>query len=173
MTPRRPQAGYTVLEGVITALILAVLAALALRDSGETLARQRLEAATRRIALAIEHGRAAAEASGQPCALELGEQGWQAPTGGELPGCAQPITGLDDGGQAAGVELSHNLPDALRFSSTGLVLDGGTVVLSSEGTELRRCLVIALPLGFVRLGRYVGPGQAPPDSAACGPDPTL
>ena len=129
-----------------------------------------------RLLVLVQHpptSRAVAEASGQPCALELGEQGWQAPTGGELPGCAQPITGLDDGGQAAGVELSHNLPAALRFSSTGLVLDGGTVVLSSEGTELRRCLVIALPLGFVRLGRYVGPGQAPPDSAACGPDPTL
>jgi type II secretory pathway pseudopilin PulG len=170
---RRRQAGFTMVEGVMTALILAVLAGLALRDGGETLARQRLEAATRRIALAIEHGRSAAEASGQPCALELGAQGWQAPTGGDLPGCAQRMSGLEEGLQPAGVELSHNLPAALRFSSNGLVLDGGTVVVSSEDTELRRCLVIALPLGVVRLGRYLGPGQAPPDSAACGPDPTL
>ncbi|MCP9885119.1 GspH/FimT family protein [Synechococcus sp. ATX 2A4] len=167
------QAGYTLVEGVITAAILALLASLALQHGGKTLAQQRLEAATRRLALGVEQGRAAAEASGRPCALELGEQGWQVPTGGELPGCAAPMVGLDEGVQPADVALSHNLPAALRFSSNGLVLDGGTVVLSSEGTELRRCLVIALPLGVVRLGRYGGAGQAPPDSAACSPDPTL
>ncbi len=59
-----------------------------------------------------------------------------------------------------GVELHHNLPAALRFSSNGLVLDGGLVVLASAGTPLR-------------LGRYAGPDGGPPESAACEPDPLL
>lgn len=168
-----PQAGFTLIEGLVTVSVLALLAAMALRDGGETLARQRLEAASRRLAIGIEQGRAAAEASGRPCALELGAHGWQAPAGGELPACAAPLAGLDEGVEPAGVALHHNLPAAVRFSSNGLALDGGTVVLSSAGTPLRRCLVIALPLGIVRLGRYGGTGEGAPNSAACGPDPTL
>jgi hypothetical protein len=71
------------------------------------------------------------------------------------------------------VAVVHNLPPALRFSSNGLVLDGGTVVLSTTGTPLRRCLVMALPLGVVRLGRYAGDPTATPSSAACEVDPSL
>jgi len=39
-------------------------------------------------------------------------------------------------------------------------LDGGTVLLSTEGTDLVRCVVVALPLGLTRLA--LGSG------AACG-----
>ncbi|WP_255140059.1 hypothetical protein [Synechococcus sp. Lug-A] len=70
-------------------------------------------------------------------------------------------------------QQSPALPAALRFSSNGLVLDGSTVVLVSEGTPLRRCLVMALLLGPVRLGRYAGPDGGPPESATCEPDPLL
>ncbi|MDP4948193.1 MAG: prepilin-type cleavage/methylation domain-containing protein, partial [Cyanobium sp. MAG_102] len=72
-----------------------------------------------------------------------------------------------------GVELRHNLPAALRFSSNGLVLDGGTVLISAEGVALRRCLVLSLPLGVVRLGRYVGPAEGTPSSSACVADEAL
>ena len=63
--------------------------------------------------------------------------------------------------------IGSNLPGALRFSSNGLVLDGGTVVISAAGTELRRCLVMSLPLGVVRLGRYEGEQGDSPSSSAC------
>jgi hypothetical protein len=46
-------------------------------------------------------------------------------------------------------------------------------VLSSRGTSLRRCLVMALPLGVVRLGRYGADPSTPPDSTACLPDDAL
>jgi hypothetical protein len=64
------------------------------------------------------------------------------------------------------VKLHHNLPAALRFSSNGQVL-------ASAGTPLWHCLVMALPLGLVRLGRYAGPGGGPSESAACESDPLL
>jgi hypothetical protein len=63
---------------------------------------------------------------------------------------------------AAGVEVSHNLPDPVRFSANGLVLDGGTVWLRSPGTPVVRCVVVSLPLGITRVGRE-GPGGCEPE----------
>jgi hypothetical protein len=47
------------------------------------------------------------------------------------------------------------------------------VVVEATGTDLRRCLVMALPLGVVRLGRYAPGGGAGTNPAACRPDDTL
>jgi prepilin-type N-terminal cleavage/methylation domain-containing protein len=172
---RGDAAGLTLPEVLVAVLLLGLLAALGLTSGGETLARQRVEAATRRLALGIERGRAEAEERGRPCGLSLGVLGWEEPAaGGQVP-CAKAVMPLAEGtGPAeAAVELRHNLPQELRFTSNGLVLDGGTVVVSGKGTELRRCLVLALPLGIVRVGRYQGATTGPPDSEACRPDPTL
>ncbi|MFL0790971.1 MAG: hypothetical protein AB8E87_12215, partial [Prochlorococcus sp.] len=35
-------------------------------------------------------------------------------------------------------------------------IDAGLVVLSRPGSAYRRCLVISLPLGITRIGRYTG-----------------
>jgi prepilin-type N-terminal cleavage/methylation domain-containing protein len=174
-TTRRPeacQAGLTLPELMVGLAVLGLLAGLAIQAGGETLARQRLETAARRVALGIERGRAAAERSGRPCALSLTAAGWQAPAGGGVP-CERASIALGEGVENGSVSVVHNLPAVLRFSSNGLVLDGGTVVLSSAGTPLKRCLVMALPLGVVRLGRYGGAADGPPSSDACQPDPTL
>jgi hypothetical protein len=62
---------------------------------------------------------------------------------------------------AAGVEVSHNLPDPVRFSVNGLVLDGGTVWLKRKGTPLVRCVVVSPPLGITRVGREGATGCEP------------
>lgn len=162
---RRCQTAFTLTELVIVAMLLGAMAVLGLRQGGESLARERVESASRRIALGLERGRLAAQRSGRPCVLSLGEEGWLAPLGASLPGCdglEQPAgEGIDPGR----VRLEHNLPDLVRFSSNGLVLDGGTVRISAAGTELERCLVMALPLGVVRQGRW--------QQQSCQVDPTL
>ena len=61
----------------------------------------------------------------------------------------------------------HNFPATLRFTANGLAIDGGVVVLSKAGTGLRRCLVLALPLGLVRLGRYDADPAATPTATNC------
>jgi hypothetical protein len=53
----------------------------------------------------------------------------------------------------------------VRFSSNGLVLDGGTVVVGHPATALFRCVVVSLPLGVTRVGLWEG--------GACRPDPAL
>jgi prepilin-type N-terminal cleavage/methylation domain-containing protein len=170
--------GFTLPELLVAVSLLGLLVVLGLMQGGETLAQQRVEAATRRLAQGLERGRAEAEEQGRPCGLSLGARGWEEPAGGGgLAPCSKAVMPLAEGpGQgdpSSGLRLVHNLPAELRFSSNGLVLDGGTVVVSSSGTALRRCLVMALPLGVVRLGRYQGAADGPPDSTACRPDPNL
>ena len=152
-------------ELLVTLAITGLLATMALANGGEPLARQRLEAATRELWLGLEKGRDQASRQGQGCALELSAQGWRAPNGGNLGPCTQAIAPLLEGTNGAQLKLNHNLAGALSFTPNGLVLSGGTVVLAMEGTSLQRCLVISLPLGITRVGRY--------RQGSCGADETL
>jgi len=167
------QRGFALPEVLVAALVLALLAGMATHSGAETLARQRLEAAARRLVHGLELARADAQRQGRACGLALGPTGWEAPRAGDLPACSATDEGLQEAVGAGAVALHHNLPAVLRFSSNGLVLDGGTVVLTAPGTALRRCLVMALPLGVVRLGRYAKPPELSLDASACGVDASL
>ena len=167
--------GFSVTELLVGAAVLAILVGASWSTGSQALARQRLESASRRLAMGIEHARAQAQQQSQPCGLSLTSTGWSGGVGA-LPGCLddRSLLRLDEGvAGGAAIELAHNLPPQLRFSSNGLVLDGGMVVLSTRGTTLRRCLVMALPLGIVRLGRYEADPASRLDSSACEPDPAL
>jgi len=165
---RTAQAGFSLPELLVAMAVLGILAAMSFGAGQSSLALMRVESTSRRLALGLEQARQAAERHGQPCALALGTSGWREPSGGSLPAC-----GITEGNMEPGVELRHNLPAALRFSSNGLVLDGGTVLIAAEGVALRRCLVLSLPLGVVRLGRYVGSAEGTPSSSACVADEAL
>ena len=52
------------------------------------------------------------------------------------------------------LQLQSNLPEMLRFTANGLLLDGGLVVLSHPHVSHRLCMVIGLPLGITRTGIY-------------------
>ncbi|MCP9911319.1 GspH/FimT family protein [Cyanobium sp. BA20m-p-22] len=150
----RATAGLSLAELLVAVAVLALLAGLAFGSGRRWLAQQQLETATRLVLAGLDQGRAQAGRLGRPCAIALSQQGWQAPNGGGLPSClAQPLS-LQEGVGAGALELSHNLPAALRFSSNGLLLDGGTVVLAVAGTPLQRCVVMALPLGVTRVGHW-------------------
>lgn len=168
---RPADGGFSLPELLVAMAVLGLLAAMSLGAGQRSLALMRVESTSRRLALGLEQARQAAARQGQPCALALGAAGWREPSGGSLPACA-----ISEGAEQeaeAGVELRHNLPAALRFSSNGLVLDGGTVLIAAAGVELRRCLVLSLPLGVVRLGRYSGPVDGTPSSSACLADGAL
>jgi hypothetical protein len=110
----------------------------------------------------------AAERDRQPCALHLSSTGWQPPLAGDLPTCRGGITSLAESGGGE-LELRSNLPDAVRFSANGLVLDGGLVVLSHPSHAQALCLVIGLPLGISRSGIYRGDVSGSLSSALCQP----
>ena len=157
--------GFSLAELLVGIAIVGVLAAMGWSGGSETLARQKLESATRRLDQGIQRGRAEAQKLGRPCGLSLQPEGWMPPVQSSLAPCLQTLESLKEPIAAGEVRLAHNFPAMLRFSSNGLVLDGGTAVLSSSGTTLQRCLVMALPLWITRLGRYRNGG--------CEPDPSL
>ncbi len=155
---RQRSRGFSLPELLLAAALLGILAAIALPSGQAALARMRVEAASRSLMLAIERQRDRALQQGRSVMLHL--------EGGD---------GLLEQTAAAhgGVQLHHNLPGALRFSANGLLIDGGTVVVSSPATPLRRCLVWSLPLGVLRLGQYGADPAGAPSSAHCQLDPTL
>ena len=104
----------------------------------------------------------------QPCALQLSPTGWQPSLSSHLPGCRGGLVLL--GETAVGqLELRSNLPDAVRFTSNGLVLDGGLVVLSHPSHAQALFLVIGLPLGISRTGIYQGDLNTKLSTALCRP----
>jgi type II secretory pathway pseudopilin PulG len=163
---RRGARGFTLVEALLATSLLLILAAISLAPARESLARQRLETATRRVLLGLDRGRLAAERRGQPCALAFdARDGWQPPQGGSLAACEPEPIGLGEGVHDDGaLEVEHNLPREVRFSANGLLLDGGTVVLRHPQTSLSRCVVVSLPLGVTRVGLQ-GPGGCRPDPA--------
>lgn len=158
-------AGFTLAELLVVVALLGIVTTVGLLQAGRDLAREQVESATRRLVVGLELGRAAASRQGRPCALRFRDTGWQAPQAGSLPACQDERLGLGEGIADPVVRIEHNLPDPIRFSSNGLVLDGGTVRIAAAGTELVRCLVMSLPLGVVRVGRWL--------DSTCKPDAAL
>jgi hypothetical protein len=153
--------GWTLTELVLTSglvMVFAGLATFATRGGGEAQALQKLQTASQDVVGGLEKARAAALREGLACGLALGAAGWQGPQGGSLPTCR-----VQDPALESGVEVSHNLPDPVRFSANGLVLDGGTVWLRSQGTPLVKCVVVSLPLGVTRVGREGTGGECEPE----------
>ncbi len=141
----RRSAGASLPELLVAVVVLGVLLAIGGFSGQGFLARQRVEVAARELASTIERERDLALRHGRSRSLAV--EG----SGGLLAAAAVA------GGR---LEISHNLPEQLRFTANGLLLDGGTVVVEGAGTDLRRCLVMALPIGVLRLGRDEGSGGA-------------
>ena len=160
--------GFSLLECLVVVALLGILLTLAIPSSSAVQRRLELESGLRRFRVGLDRGRMAAERDRQPCALHLSATGWQPPLAGDLPACRGAVTPLAETG-AGVLELRGNLPDAVRFSINGLVLDGGLVVLSHPSYGQALCLVIGLPLGISRSGVYRGDPGGSLSSALCLP----
>ena len=132
------------MELMVAVAILAILASLSL---GHVSDHRRLEvdAAARRLGLGLERARLSARRLRRPCGISLSAQGWQAPLSGALPACSAAGFPLREASMASPISLQSNLPDVVRFTANGLVIDAGLVVLGRPGNAYRRCLVISLP----------------------------
>ena len=157
---RSDDAGFSLVELLVAVLLLGLLTALAWPSGQQALAVLRLEAGLRAVVREIERQRDHALRTGEPQRLPLEGSGGllqQALQGQPLP----PL------------QWRSTLPVELRIAANGLVIDGGTLVLAAEPQRLQRCLVLSLPLGVMRLGRYDGSLAEPPSSAQCLPEPWL
>jgi len=160
--------GFSLVECLVVVALLGILATLAIPSSSAVQRRLELDSGLRRLRVGLDRGRMAAERDRQPCALQLSATGWQPPLAGDLPACRGGVTSLAESG-AGELELRSNLPDAVRFTVNGLVLDGGLVVVSHPSHAQALCLVIGLPLGISRSGVYRGDLNSSLSSALCLP----
>lgn len=160
----RREPAWTLPEALLVISVLVLIGAQMWRGGAEARALRRMQTASLRLTGGLEEARAAALREGQPCGLRLGSSGWEAPRSSALPACLGVTPGIGAGvnGDGADPRLTHNLPDLVRFSANGLVLDGGTVWLHSPHTPLVRCVVVSLPLGVTRVGRE-GPSGCEPE----------
>ena len=162
-------AGMTLPELLLAVLVLGLMGVVAAGGCQRSLARMRVEAAARQLAAGLEVARSGAHTTGTACALVLDAAGWVSGEGSaDLPPCPMREGPLDPQ-----VQLRHNLPTALRISSNGLLIDGGTLVVGTAGSDLQRCLVVSLPLGVVRIGRSMGAPRGAVRSSDCVVDVSL
>ena len=165
---RNACAGFSLVELLVTIAVLGILVSTAIASPVAMNQHLELESGLRRLRIGLDRGRMAAERSQQPCALSLSPIGWDAPLAGELPACRGAILDLREEGVSA-LTLRSNLPDAVRFTANGLVLDGGLVVLSHPHRNHALCLVIGLPLGITRTGKYLADLDHRLSSSQCRP----
>lgn len=160
--------GFTLLECLVVVAVLGILAATAIANPVSVRHRLELESGLRRIRVGLDRGRMAAQRRNQPCGLALTAEGWQQPSSDALPPCTSAGTTVAEVGPSS-LQLRSNLPDPVRFSANGLVLDGGLVVLHHPRLQQPVCLVIGLPLGITRTGVYSGNADDSFSSALCRP----
>ena len=161
-------AGFSLIELLVAVVMLGVLASIAIASPAAVKHNLDLETGLRRLRIGVDRGRMAAERNQQPCALHLTSQGWQPPVAGDLPACLGGSLDLQDR-VASPLTLRSNLPDVVRFTANGLVLDGGLVVLSHPQRNHALCFVIGLPLGITRGGIYRADINTPLSSSQCRP----
>ena len=160
--------GFSLLELLVALVIVGILATTAMAQPGRDRERLALEIGLRRLRTGLDRGRMAAQRQGEPCGLALSQSGWQAPASGTLASCrgaGMALAELD----SLPLQLQSNLPEMLRFTANGLLLDGGLVVLSHPRVSHRLCMVIGLPLGITRSGIYQADSAVALSSTHCRP----
>ena len=173
---RRASAGFSLVELMVTVAVVGIIASLALPNSASDRDQLQLDAAARRLQLGLERARLAARRTQQACGISLGSEAWLEPEQLDLPGELAPCSGvglaLQEVREQGLIRVQTNLPTVIRVSANGLLLDGGTTVLSHERLDRSLCLVVSLPLGVSRVGTYQGDlpalGEAP-RSTLCRP----
>ena len=169
-------AGFSLVELMVTVALVGIIASLAFPNSASHRDQLQLDAAARRLQLGLERARLAARRTQQACGISLGSQAWMEPDQQDLPGELAPCSGvglaLQEVLEQGLIRVQTNLPTVIRVSANGLLLDGGTTVLSHERLDRSLCLVVSLPLGVSRVGTYQGDLPAlggAPRSSLCRP----
>ena len=151
----------SLIEQLIVVSLVGMLASILIVTGRSDRDQLQLDASARRLQVGLDRARSIARREQRPCGLSLIEEGFTDTDEGSLPGSLPACPGigmaLQEEFEQGPIALNTNLPPVLRFTSNGLLLDGGIAVLSHQRLAKARCLVVSLPLGVSRIGSYQAP----------------
>lgn len=143
--------GFTLTELMITLIIIGIIAAIASPSFMGMLSRYRLEEALQQLLGAINETQRLAMVRGKSCRINinLSTNNITANSAGCL---------LSDRSISDKITIRSNFTGStnITFSYKGSTTRMGTIVLSSDHTDLQKCFVIALGTGIKRVGNYNG-----------------
>ena len=143
--------GYTLTELIVTLVIVGIIAAIAVPNFLGLLSRYRLEGALQQLLGAINEAQRLAMRRGQSCRIDIDPNTKNITA--NPAGCLLSNRSLNNE-----ITVRSNFTGAtnITFSYKGSTTRAGTIVLSSDYTDLQKCFVIALGTGIKRVGDYNG-----------------
>jgi prepilin-type N-terminal cleavage/methylation domain-containing protein len=154
--------GYTLTELLVTLVIVGIIAAIASPSFLGLLSRYRLEGALQQLLGAINETQRLAMVRGKSCRINinLSTNKITANTAGCL---------LSDRKISDKITIRSNFIGStnITFSYKGSTTRMGSIVLSSDHTDLQKCFVISLGTGIKRVGDYNGSKTGSLDYTKC------
>jgi len=159
---RKSDRGYTLTELLVTLVIVGVIAAIASPNFFGMLSRYRLEGALQQLLGAINETQRLAMVRGKSCRININPSTHKITA--NSPGCLLSDRNLDDS-----ITIRSNFTGStnITFSYKGSTTRMGTIVLSSDHTDLQKCFVISLGTGIKRVGDYEGSKTGSLDYTKC------
>ena len=159
----KSERGFTLIELLVAIFIVGILAAIASPNLIGFLSRNRIIAAMNQLEGAIKETQWQAMQLGSTCRVNINPS-TNLVTGNPTR-CLLNNRKIKDG-ITIRTNLSGNPPN-ISFSYKGNTTKMGTIVLSSDNTDLQKCFVIALGTGISRTGRYTGNRTGSVSSTRC------
>jgi prepilin-type N-terminal cleavage/methylation domain-containing protein len=143
--------GYTLTELLVTLVIVGIIAAIASPNFLGLLSRYRLEEGLQVLLGAINETQRLAMVRGKSCRININPSTNNITA--NTAGCL-----LSDRSISDQITIRSNFTGStnITFSYKGSTTRMGTIVLSSDHTDLQKCFVIALGTGIKRVGDYDG-----------------
>lgn len=149
---RKSNRGFTLIELMVVLTIVGIIAAIAAPNFTGLLGRIRVNSALEELLGAIKETQRLAMRHGKSCRININPAtNILSATDGD---CLLNTRNINDS-VTIRTNLSGSIPN-IPFSHKGNTTKAGTIVLSSNFTNVQKCFVISLGLGIMRSGNYTG-----------------
>ena len=162
-TKSRGDRGFTLIETIIVLIILGIVAAISMPNFFALLNRYQVNNALEQLLGGIRETQQRAMSQRRLCRINI-DTGTNTLTANPN-GCLLNTRNIDDN-----INIRTNIPGStpnITFSSKGTTTRMGTIVLSSDNTQLQKCFVISLGLGIMRTGDYTGERTGSVSASKC------
>lgn len=157
---RKNNSGFTLLEMLVTAIIVGVIAAVTLPNLLGLLNRNRINDAMGKVEGALKEAQKQAIRTGKSCSVSISVHAIANPVGGG--GCLlsnRDLNLVQLTSSRASINFSGKGNITINDTNLGLNIPTPVIAISmanGNGTNLQRCVVIQNSLGSIRTGTYIG-----------------